>query len=81
VQQYFDRHPDNAQLATYLATLQTNANDNAGALKTLQTAADHNPDDRNIRVELSQVLVDLHRMDEAAAAAKSALDGTDDRWC
>ena len=78
VQQYFDRHPDNAQLATYLATLQTNANDNAGALKTLQTAADHNPDDRNIRVELSQVLVDLHRMDEAAAAAKSALDGTDD---
>jgi transglutaminase-like putative cysteine protease/tetratricopeptide (TPR) repeat protein len=78
VQQYFERHPDNAQLAMYLANLQTIANDNAGALKTLQTAADHNPDDRNIRVELSQVLVDLNRMDEAAAASKSALDGTDD---
>jgi tetratricopeptide (TPR) repeat protein len=78
VQEYFDRHPDNTQLALYLASLQTNANDNVGALKTLETAADHNPDDRNIRVQLSQVLVDMNRMDEAAAAAKSALDGTDD---
>lgn len=78
VQQYFERHPDNTQLALYLASLQSNANDNVGALKTLQIAADHNPDDRNIRVQLSQVLVDMNRMDEAAAAAKSALDGTDD---
>ncbi len=61
-----------------LASLQSNASDNNGALKTLETAADHNPDDRNIRVQLSQVLVDMKRMVEAAAASKSALDGTDD---
>ncbi len=78
MQEYFERHPDNAMLAMNLATLQSNANDNAGALKTLETAADHSPDDRNIRVQMSQVLVDLNRMDEAAAAARSALDGTDD---
>lgn len=78
VQDFFDRHPDNAQLGRYLAGLERNANDSAGALKTLETAAEHNPDDLNIRMEMSQVLVDLNRMDEAAAAAKSALDGTDD---
>jgi tetratricopeptide (TPR) repeat protein len=78
LQAYFDAHPDNARLAEYLANLQTNADDKAGALKTLETATKENPDDRYLRVEMSQILVYLGRMEEAAAVAKSALDGSDD---
>ena len=78
LKQFFDRHPENAQLAINLAVLQINADDNAGALKTLEAAAVHNPDNRSIRVRESYALTQLHRMDEAAAAAKSALDGADD---
>jgi len=78
LQGYFDRHPDNAPLALYLANLETNADDKLGALKTLQTATKQNPDNRALRVQLSQTLVYLDRMQEAAAAAKSALDGSDD---
>jgi tetratricopeptide (TPR) repeat protein/transglutaminase-like putative cysteine protease len=78
LQRYFDRHPDNASLAMYLANLENNSDDKLGALKTLETATKQSPDDRNLRVLLSQTLVSLDRMQEAAAAAKSALDGTDD---
>jgi tetratricopeptide (TPR) repeat protein len=78
LQHYLDRHPDNTRLAMYLATLQTNASDSAGALKTLEKAANENQDDRALRIQLSEALFRMNRMDEAAAAAKSALDGTDD---
>jgi tetratricopeptide (TPR) repeat protein len=78
VQSYLDRHPEDSRLSIYLASLQTAADDNAGALKTLETAADHNPDDRTVRLSLSNALERLGRNDEAAAAAKSVLDGTDD---
>ena len=75
---YFDAHQDNVRLAEYLANLQTNADDKVGALKTLEAAAKQNPDDRNLRVQMSQTLVYLGRTQEAAAVAKSALDGADD---
>ena len=58
-----------------LASFQTNAEDNDGALKTLQTAAEHNPDNRFVRWQLSDALLRLNRKDEAAAAAKSVLEG------
>ncbi len=75
---YFENHQDNAGLAEYLANLQNTSDDKAGALKTLEAAAKENPDDRNLRVQISQTLVYLGRMEEAAAVAKSALDGADD---
>ncbi|MGO8935000.1 MAG: DUF3857 domain-containing protein [Terracidiphilus sp.] len=78
LQNYFESHPDNARLAEYLANMQNIADDNAGALKTLETATKENPDDRFLRVQLSQTLVYLGRMQQAAAAARSALDGSDD---
>ena len=78
LQHYLDRHPDNTRLAMVLANLQTNAGDSAGALKTLEKAADEDQDDRAVRIQLSEALFRMNRMDEAAAAAKSALDGTDD---
>lgn len=78
IQSYLDRHPGDARLSVYMASLQTAADDNAGALKTLESAADHNPDDRSVRLSLSNALLRLGRNDEAAAAAKSVLDGTDD---
>jgi tetratricopeptide (TPR) repeat protein len=78
LQHYLDRHSDNTHLAAVLAFMQTNAGDTAGALKTLEKAANDNPDDRAIRIQLSEALFRMNRMDEAAAAAKSALDGADD---
>jgi tetratricopeptide (TPR) repeat protein len=78
IQHYLDGHPDDLRLSLYLASLQTNAEDYNAALKTLQTASDQNPDDRTVRLRMSDALFHLNRMDEAAAAAKSVLDGTDD---
>jgi Flp pilus assembly protein TadD len=78
LQHYLDRHPDNTRLAMVLAGMQTVAGDTAGALKTLEKAANENQDDRAVRIQLSEALFRVNRMDEAAAAAKSALDGADD---
>ena len=78
VQQFLERHPENLRLSLYLATLETNAGDYAAALKTLETAADQYPDNRMVRVQESEALRRLSRNDEAAAAARSALDGADD---
>ncbi len=78
VQAYLDRHPENLQLSTFLAGLQSAAGDYAGALKTLQAAAEQAPDNRDLRIQMSDFLIHLNRMDEAAAAAKSAVDGTED---
>ena len=44
----------------------------------MKTAAHENPEDRTVRVRLSDTLLLLNRKDEAAAVAKSALDGSDD---
>jgi len=74
---YLDQH-QNMQLSLYLASLQNTSHDYSGALKTLQSAAAQNPDDRNIRVQISDTLLRLNRKEEAAAAAESALDGADD---
>ena len=51
---------------------------NESALKTLEAAAHANPDNRMIRARQSDILRRLDRKDEAEAAAKSAVDETDD---
>ena len=78
VQQFLSRHPENLRLSLYLATLQTNAGDYAAALKALEATAEQHPDDRQVRLQESEALRRLNRNEEAAAAARSALDGTDD---
>ena len=74
---YLDRHPD-VWLSQMLAASQTSSGDNEGALKTLQAAADQSPDNRFLRWQISEALLKLDRKDEAAAAAKSVLDGSED---
>jgi tetratricopeptide (TPR) repeat protein len=76
--QYLDRHPGDLRLSLYLVSLETKAADYDAALKTLQKVADQNPDNRAIQLQISDTLIHLHRNDEAVAAARSALDGTDD---
>ena len=71
-------HYQDQRLSLYLASLENTAYDYNGALKTLNAAAAHNPDDRQIRLQISYTLLRLDRKEEAAAAAKSVLDGTDD---
>lgn len=75
---YAENHPENARISLYLASLQTNASDFEGALKTLEAASEKSPDDRQLRIQVSQSLTRLDRKQEAAAAAKSALDGAED---
>ncbi|MFZ0690489.1 MAG: DUF3857 domain-containing protein [Acidobacteriaceae bacterium] len=77
LQQFLDHTPD-LNVSLYLASLQTNAHDYNAALKTLQTAATQNPDERHIQVQISNTLVLLNRNEEAAAVAKTVLDGTHD---
>lgn len=78
MKKYLEVHPESKRIAIFLSSLQTSAGDNEGAFKTLDVAASHNPDDRSLRIQEGEALVRLGRMDEAAAAAKSALDGADD---
>ena len=78
LESFFALHPGDARIANYLASLQTAASDNDGALKTLQKAAEANPADRNLAIQVGETLVRLHRNQEAAAAAESAMDGSDD---
>jgi len=78
VQRYLTRHADNVPLSLYLAFLETSAEDYAAALKTLNTAAEQNPDNTIIRLQQSEALRRLGRKQEAAAAARSVLDGADD---
>jgi tetratricopeptide (TPR) repeat protein len=80
VQQYLDRHPDDAEAAVYLYHLETLADNKQDALKTLEIAAKNNPDNRFLRAQMSYALVALDRMPEAAAAAKSALEGASDAY-
>jgi tetratricopeptide (TPR) repeat protein len=78
VRSYLDAHPENVGMALYLSSLQTAATDNEGALKTLEEAAAHNPDSHILPVQVATVLVRLHRNQEAAAAARTAMEGSDD---
>jgi transglutaminase-like putative cysteine protease/tetratricopeptide (TPR) repeat protein len=78
LQTYLQTHAGNLRLSLELARLQNAADDHEGARKTLENAVRENPDDRSIRVRLSATLLQLNLKDEAAAVAKSALDGTDD---
>jgi Flp pilus assembly protein TadD/transglutaminase-like putative cysteine protease len=78
VSDFLARHPENLRLSLYLANLETQAGDYAAALKTLEAAAEQHPDDRQVRLQQSEALRRLNRNEEAAAAARSALDGADD---
>jgi transglutaminase-like putative cysteine protease/tetratricopeptide (TPR) repeat protein len=78
LQSYIEKHPGNLKLSLFLAQLQSSEQDYDDARKTLETAARENPEDRRVRVRLSDMLLRLNRKDEAAAVAKSALDGADD---
>ncbi len=78
LQSYVEKHPGDLKSSLYLAQLQNSAQDYQGERKTLEAAAHENPEDRTVRVRLSNTLLLLNRKDEAAAVAKSALDGTDD---
>jgi tetratricopeptide (TPR) repeat protein len=78
LEQYLDHHTADPRLSQYLVTLETKADDYNAVLKTLEKVADQNPDNRNIQFQISDALIHLHRNDEAVAAAKSVLDGTDD---
>ncbi len=78
LQNYLNRHPDDVQLSLYLAGMQVTNQDYKGALKTVESAGRADPDNHLIRARQSDILRRLDRNDEAAAAAKSALDGSDD---
>jgi len=78
IQTYLDQHPEDLRLSLLLASYQLGSENYEAALKTLQSAAEQHPDDRSVRLQLSNTLLYLNRNDEAAAAAKSVLDGTDD---
>ena len=78
LQENFDRHPGDVRLSLYLVSLQMAAEEYASALKTLQTTAELNPEDRRLELKMSDALLHLNRKDEAAAAAKSVLDGAED---
>jgi tetratricopeptide (TPR) repeat protein/transglutaminase-like putative cysteine protease len=78
VQKFVELHPENARMAMYLASLKSAANDNEGALKTLEGAAAQNPDNHGLAVMMGNILIRLHRNEEAAAAARSAMEGSED---
>jgi uncharacterized protein HemY len=71
---YLVQHPDELRISLSLFTLQLQAEDYNGALKTMQASADLHPEDNNVRVQLADILFRLHRNDEAAGAAKSVLE-------
>ena len=77
ISHYLDQH-QNVQLSLYLASLQNSAHDYNAALKTLQSAADQNPDDRHVLIQICNTLFLLKRNQEAAAAARTVINGTDD---
>jgi tetratricopeptide (TPR) repeat protein len=78
VQKYVDQHPENSRMAFYLASMQMTAGDDQGALKTLEAVSTQHPGNRMIPVQMGAVLIRLNRKQEAAAAARSAMEGSDD---
>jgi tetratricopeptide (TPR) repeat protein/transglutaminase-like putative cysteine protease len=78
VQKFLDLHPENVRMAMYLAALKSAANDDEGALKTLEGASAQSPENHAIPVMMGNILIRLNRNEEAAAAARTALEGADD---
>jgi tetratricopeptide (TPR) repeat protein len=78
VQKFLDLHPENAGMSVYLAGLKSAANDDEGALKTLEGAVSEHPENHALPVLMGNILIRLHRNEEAAAAARSAMEGSDD---
>lgn len=66
------------RISRSLAGIQRLDDDNQGALDTLQAAVSAHPDDRSVKVQLASLLHTLHREPEAAAAAKAAMNDSDD---
>jgi transglutaminase-like putative cysteine protease/predicted Zn-dependent protease len=73
---YSNRNDD--WITTTLAQLQVQSGDEAGAVETLQAAINAKPDNRSLQTQLAAALHRMHRDTEAAAAAKQAMDGSDD---
>ena len=61
-----------------LAGMQSKLGRHAEAVATLEAAARTSPDDRRITGQMASELMKDHREIEAAAAAKAAMDGSDD---
>ncbi len=61
-----------------LAAVQKQMGDEAGALATLQATLAAHPEDRSLQTRLAEALQHMHRNTEAVAAAKAAMDGSDD---
>lgn len=61
-----------------LAAVQERMGDKTGALATLQTVSDAHPENRSLQTALAELLNRMHRPLEAVAAAKAAMDGSDD---
>ncbi len=66
------------QISLALAGLQSKLGRHADAVATLEAAAKASPDDRRITGRMASELMKDHREVEAAAAAKAAMDGSDD---
>ncbi len=69
---------DDVHLSLALADVQAKMQNHAGAVATLQSAATAHPDDRVVASLLATELVRAHRNLEAAAAARAAMDGSDE---
>lgn len=65
-------------LPATLARVQTQKGDEAGALATMQAYMGDYPDDRGMQSEVANAFYRLHRYPEATAAARKAMDGSDD---
>ncbi len=65
---------------TALVNVQTSTGDYAGALATAQAGLTDFPDNRQVEAQIAEALRQLHRDGEAAAAAKKAMDGSDDPY-
>lgn len=74
------RYPDqsNREIGLWLAHAQTLNKDAGGAVTTLQHLSEVLPEDRNVATQLASALHEAHRDTEAVAAAKAAMDGSDD---
>ena len=63
-----------------MVRIQTDMGDHAGALTTEQAAAADFPDERQISAQMAESLRHLNRYDESVAAARKAMDGSDDPY-
>ena len=72
--------PQTHELFSAIVSTMKMQGDLAGALaKDQQYLADHQ-DDREVKADIAQVSYGLHRFPEAAAAAKQAMEGSDDPY-